>query len=125
MTGNRNGFADALNRLNTLMDVGQEVDLDVLEEAANFYASKLKPLIPKGDGNQHLQDELKVVIKNGHVQLIFSDKAWYWHLVNHGHKKRGGKGRVKGHHFVRKALNQHGPKTAELMQKKIIEKMEG
>ena len=125
MNGNRNGFADALNQLNTIMNVGQEVDLDVLEEAAKYFANKLKPLIPKGEGSQHLQDELKVVVKQDYVQLIFTDKAWYWHLVNQGHKKRGGKGRVKGSHFLRKALDQHGPKTAELMKNKILNKMEG
>lgn len=122
---NRNGFAEAIDQLNTVVSVGEEVGLDVLEEAANYFVEKLRPAIPRGQADVHLQDELKVVVKSDMVQVTFSDKAWYWHLAEHGHKKAGGKGRVKGLHFVRNTVDAHGDKLAQMMADKIINRMEG
>ena len=125
MTSNRNGFADALDQLNTLMNIDKEVELDALEEAADFFAAKLRAAVPLGPGVVHLKNEIKVIIKKDMAQVVFGDKAWYWHLVDKGHRKRGGRGRVKGHHFVRKTFDQYGDKVADIMATKIIEKMEG
>lgn len=122
---NNNGFADALDKLNTLIQIDRKVELAVLEEAADYFVQQLKPLIPVGQGSSHLKDELKVVVKNDIVQVQFSNKAWYWHLAEHGHKKANGKGRVKGRHFVRNTIDRHGEKIAEMMATKIIKKMEG
>lgn len=120
-----NGFADALNKLNTVMDINKQVEIDVLEQAANYFVQQLRSAIPIGPGDVHLKNELKVVVKNDMVQVIFSGKAWYWTLVEHGHKKAGGKGKVKGRHFVRNTVDSEGQKIADMMAQKIIQKMEG
>lgn len=122
---NRNGFADAINQLNTLMDIDKKVELDVLEEAANYFVKKLQAAIPVGSGTMHLRDELQVKVKDDMVQVIFNDEAWYWHLADKGHKKAGGKGRVKGLHFTRNTIDAHGQKIADMMANKIIKKMKG
>lgn len=122
---NNNGFADALDKLNTIVSIDKKVELDVLEEAATFFANKLKDAIPQGPGTVHLKDEIKVVVKKDMVQVQFSDHAWYWTLADKGHKKAGGKGRVKGLHFTRNTIDAHGQKIADMMAQKIIKKMEG
>ncbi|WP_434787922.1 hypothetical protein V5R22_00165 [Bacillus thuringiensis] len=45
MASNNNGFAEALEDINTLLRVNKKVSLDVLDEAAKYFASKLKPKI--------------------------------------------------------------------------------
>lgn len=123
---NNNGFADMLKQTKQLLNVNEKVTLDVLEEAAEYFARKLKPRIPVSKRNTwHLRDKLKVVVKRDMVQVVFEDVGWYWHLVEHGHKKRGGRGRVKGSHFVRNTWNAESKKIEEMMLNKIIQKMGG
>ena len=55
---NNNGFADAINQMNTLLKVNKEVSMDVLEEAANYFAEQLRPNIPYGIGETHMRDKL-------------------------------------------------------------------
>lgn len=122
---NNNGFADALERLRTIMNVDKEVTLDALEAAANYFVQKLRPKIPISERNKkHMKDVLKIVVKGDMVQVIFEGNS-YWYLVEHGHKKSKGKGRVKGQHFVRNTLDAENDKLAEIMLGKIIKKMEG
>ena len=45
MASNNNGFAEALEDINTLLRVNKKVELDVLDEATKYFASKLKPKI--------------------------------------------------------------------------------
>lgn len=126
MAVNNNGFADALKEINTLLRVNKAVEKDVLEEAAEYFVRKLKPLIPVSDRkSRHLRDSLKVVVKNDMVSVEFEDDAFYWHMVEHGHKKANGKGRVKGRHFVQNTFDGEGDKIADIMANKIIRKMEG
>jgi HK97 gp10 family phage protein len=127
MATNNNGFADALKEINTLLNVDKSVEKDVLEEAAKYFVSKLKPRIKRSDKNKqnHLRDSLKVVVKDDRVSVEFEDKAFYWYMVEHGHKKANGKGKVKGQHFVRNTFDAESEKIAEMMANKIIEKMEG
>lgn len=123
---NNNGFSDALDRINTLLKVDQKVSMDVLEEAANYFVDKLKPRIPVSKKNKdHLRDSLKVVVKKDMVQVVFDVDSFYWHLVEHGHRKANGKGKVKGRHFVQNTWDTDGDKVAEIMTQKIIKKMEG
>jgi HK97 gp10 family phage protein len=123
---NNNGFAEALVEINTLLKVDKKVEIDVLEEAAKYFAQKLKPQIKSSDMNKkHMRDSLKVVVKNDRVSVEFEDDAWYWYLVEHGHKKANGKGRVKGQHFVQNTFDMEGDKVAEIMANKIINKMGG
>jgi HK97 gp10 family phage protein len=124
---NNNGFADALKEINTLLNVDKSVEKDVLEEAAKYFVSKLKPRIKRSEKNKqnHLRDSLKVVVKDDRVSVEFEDKSFYWYMVEHGHKKANGKGKVKGQHFVRNTFDAESNKIAEMMANKIIDKMEG
>lgn len=123
---NNNGFEDMLKQMKTLLNVNKQVTLDVLEEAAKYFADKLKPKIPLADRNsKHLRDSLKVIVKGDKVQVVFENAGWYWHLVEHGHRKPGGRGRVKGRHMVRNTWDSESEKVSEIMLEKIIKKMEG
>ncbi|WP_341356645.1 HK97 gp10 family phage protein [Rossellomorea sp. y25] len=126
MSTNNNGFVDALREINTLIKVNKAVELEVLEEAANYFVRKLRPRIPKSDhrGN-HLRDALKVVVHDDYVSVEFEDWAFYWHLVEHGHKKASGRGKIKGRHFVQNTFDDDGSKIADIMAGKILERMEG
>lgn len=125
MATNRNGFADALKQINTLMKVDQEVQLDALEEAAEYFSKKMKDNIKDGPGEQHISNKIKVVVEKGQVQVAFEKEAWYWFLANNGHKKRGGRGRVKGQHFVENTMTKEEKKISDIMTQKIIKIMEG
>ncbi|EJR09212.1 hypothetical protein II5_00465 [Bacillus cereus MSX-A1] len=125
MTSNNNGFAEALEDINTLLRVNKKVSLDVLDEAAKYFAAELKKRIKMSDKNKrvHLKNSLKVVVKNDHVSVEFEDAAWYWYLAEHGHKKANGKGRVKGLHFSQNTFDAEGDKIADIMAQKIIDRM--
>lgn len=124
---NNNGFADMLKEMKTLLNVDEKVTLDVLDEAAKYFSEKLKPQINMSDKAKrtHLRESLKVVVKDDMVQVVFEDAAWYWYLAEHGHKKRSGRGRVKGLHFVQNTFDAESDKIADIMAEKIIKKMEG
>lgn len=126
MAANNNGFADALNEINTLIKVNKKVELDVLEQAAEYFVKKLRPRIPKSSqSGKHLRDALKVVVHNDHVSVEFEDWAYYWHLVEHGHKKANGRGKIKGRHFVQNTFDAEGEKIVDIMANKILDKMGG
>jgi len=120
---NNNGFLEALEEINTLLKVDNQVSLEVLEEAANYFVQKLRARIPVDTGN--LRDSLQVVVQKDVVQVVFGDNAWYWHLVEHGHKKANRRGKVKGRHFVQNTFDAEGDKIADIMANKILMKMEG
>lgn len=122
---NKNGFVNALDQINTLLKVNQKVGTESLEEAANYFATKMKENIKDGKGKEHISDKIKVTVINGEVSVSFESGAWYWFLVNHGHKKSSGRGRVKGQHFVENTMTKEESKISEIMTKKIIDKMEG
>ncbi|PEZ94191.1 hypothetical protein CN374_00130 [Bacillus cereus] len=127
MASNNNGFADALEDINTLLRVNKKVELDVLDDAAKYFAAELKKRIKMSNKNKqtHLKNSLKVVVKNDRVSVEFEDAAWYWYLAEHGHKKANGKGRVKGLHFSQNTFDSEGDKLADIMVGKIIDKMGG
>lgn len=125
MNKNRNGFAEALEQMRTITKVDGEFTLDVLEEVAKYFADKLRANIPVGYGDTHLRDELIVRVHKDRVSVEFSDKGWYWYLAEHGHAKVGGKGRVKGLHFVRNTMDAEKEKIEQMLLDKIIKKMEG
>ncbi|HHT7154992.1 hypothetical protein BK718_15900 [Bacillus thuringiensis serovar andalousiensis] len=125
MASNNNGFAEALEDINTLLRVNKKVSLDVLDEAAKYFAAELKKRIKMSDKNKrvHLKNSLKVVVKNDRVSVEFEDAAWYWYLAEHGHKKANGKGRVKGLHFSQNTFDAEGDKIADIMAQKIMNRM--
>lgn len=122
---NNNGFAEALEEINTLLKVDKKVELNVLDEAANFFVEKLRPRIPKSVKNKkHMRDGLEIVVEKDVVQVVFDGDIFYWHMVEHGHKKVNG-GKVKGRHFVQNTFDKEGDKIASIMADKIINKMGG
>ncbi|WP_433774921.1 HK97-gp10 family putative phage morphogenesis protein [Bacillus wiedmannii] len=125
MASNNNGFAEALEDINTLLRVNKKVSLDVLDEAAKYFAAELKKRIKMSNKNKqtHLKESLKVVVKNDRVSVEFEDAAWYWYLAEHGHKKANGKGKVKGLHFAQNTFDAKGDKIADIMAQKIIDRM--
>ncbi|ANS51255.1 HK97 gp10 family phage protein [Bacillus thuringiensis] len=125
MASNHNGFAEALEDINTLLRVNKKVSLDVLEEAAKYFAAELRKRMKMSDKNKrvYLKNSLKVVVKNDYVSVEFEDAAWYWYLAEHGHKKANGKGRVKGLHFSRNTFDAEGDNIADRMAQKIIDRM--
>ncbi|PHA82762.1 HK97 gp10 family phage protein [Bacillus pseudomycoides] len=125
MASNHNGFADALEDINTLLRVNKQVGMDVLEEAAKYFAAELKKRIKLSNKNKrtHLKNSLKVVVKGDYVSVEFEDKAWYWYLAEHGHKKANGKGRVKGLHFAQNTFDAEGDKIADILAQRIIDRM--
>lgn len=124
---NNNGFADALNNLNTLIAVGQTVQIEALKEAAEYFVAKLRPRINLSDKNkqQHLRNNLKIVVKDGKVSVVFGEDSWYWHLAEHGHKKANGKGRVKGAHFIKNTINDEKDEIKKIMRRLIVEQIGG
>lgn len=126
MAANNNGFADALKDINTLLDVNKDVAIDVLEEAANYFVSKLEANIKVSDKDKiHLRESLKVVVKDDMVSVQFESDAFYWYMVEHGHKKKGGKGKVKGQHFVRNTIDAESENISNILLGRILDKMEG
>lgn len=123
MGSNNNGFAEALERLRTVIDVNENVAMDNLKEAAEYFARKLRQNIPMGTETVHLKDEVKVVVYSDYVSVQFSDKGWYWHLADKGHKKAGGKGRVKGLHFTRNTMDREKAKIEQILLKNIINQL--
>lgn len=126
MSRNHNGFTDALNQLNTVIDVTQNVQIDVLKEAAEYFVAKMKTRIPVSKRNKkHLRDALKVVVKGDKVQVIFEDDAWYWYLVEHGHRVGPTRKKVRGVHFVKNTLDVESANISRILTTQIINRLAG
>lgn len=122
MAGNNNGFAQALQDINTLIRVEQTVSEVNLNKAAKYFVRKLEGKINKSNKNKkHLRDSLKVVIKGDHVSVQFESDKFYWHMVEHGHRKANGKGRVKGQHFVKNTLDAEAEKLKDIMMERLLD----
>jgi HK97 gp10 family phage protein len=120
MTANNNGFAQALNDINTMIRVNQTVGKDTLEKAAEYFVGKLEEKIKKSNKNKkHLKDSLKVVIKDDYVSVQFESDLFYWYMVEHGHKKSNGKGRVKGQHFIRNTIDAEQERLIDIMMERL------
>ncbi|MBC6300304.1 HK97-gp10 family putative phage morphogenesis protein [Listeria booriae] len=116
---NNNGFLDAMQQLGKLSQVNENVALDALEEAAEFFVQVLRPSIPKTVKNRkHLQDALKVKMEDDIVKVYFEDDQFYWRFVEHGTVNQ------RAQNFVRGTYSQNQKKIEEIMLSKIIKKME-
>lgn len=148
MTKNNNGFADGLERINKLLSVGDKVAVPALVNAAETFAEGVRSRINSSDINKqtHLKNELKVDVQGDKVVVYFTEEAWYWYLVEHGHLvaephkrlkrkrnkqrtriKRGGKGtqRVKGQHFVQNTVDADLEEIKRIMVENVLGKMKG
>jgi hypothetical protein len=122
MAANNNGFADALRDINTLLKIDRDVELNVLEEAAKYFVEKLEGVIKTSNKNKkHLRDSLKVVVKENMVSVQFEKEAFYWYMVEHGHKKANGKGKVKGQHFIQNTFDAEAEIIMDIMSQRILD----
>lgn len=116
----QNGFEDALKNLKTVVNVNQKVTLAVMTEAAEYFAEQLRKEFTRSDINKkHAADEIKVVVSKDVVQVVFADGGWYWYLDEHGHKKRNGRGRVRGNQTVRKTMEKESKKLEQMILAKL------
>lgn len=122
MAANNNGFADALNDINTLLRAGETISITALEQAANYFVSKLEANIKASNKNKkHLRDSLKVVVKGDYVSVQFESDMFYWYMVEHGHKKANGKGKVKGQHFIQNTFDAESERILDIMMQRIFD----
>lgn len=113
---NNNGFLTAIDQLSTKLNVNQDVTDKALKKAAEYFVKQMKPNIPKSElSKTHLRDMVKVRKVGDDYAVVFDEKAWYWSMVDKGHKKRGGKGKVKGAFFVQKTLTTEEKKLTEML----------
>lgn len=116
-----NGFEDALKQLKTVANVNKAVTVSARKNAAEYFASVLRPLLAKSSiDKKHMEAELQVVIEKDRVLLIFGEDAWYWYLVEHGHKKRNGRGRVPGKNIIKKTADAEKEKLEKMMADEVI-----
>lgn len=121
MSSNNNGFQDMADYLGTLAQVDStKLSLESLQDAANFYVSKLIPVVPKSLlKKKHMADQLKVEVEDDRVIVAFDGAAFYWRFAENGTKNQ------KAQHFASGAFEQNKTEIENLMTKKIIELWEG
>lgn len=123
---NNNGFSDALKQLKTVAAVNERTTIETRKKAAEYFVEQLRPLLRRSASNKkHMADDLQVIVSGDVVQVIFGEDGWYWFLVEHGHKKRSGRGRVPGTHTIKNTTDREGQKLAEMMRDDILNKLGG
>lgn len=116
----QNGFEDALKNLKIVVNVNQKVTLDIMTKAAEYFAEQLRKEFTRSDINKkHAADDIKVVVSKNAAQVVFGDDGWYWYLDEHGHKKRNGRGRVRGNQVVRKTMEKESKKLEQMILEKL------
>ena len=121
---NKNGFESAMAQLKTVAKINEKVALGTLEEAAEYFVSVLKPQLKKSNvSKEHMVDALQVKIEKGKVIAYFDEFGWYWYLVEHGHAKANGKGRVKGKFTIKKVVDEEKKQLEKMMKQSILKKM--
>ncbi len=121
---NKNGFESAMAQLKTVAKINEKVALGTLEEAAEYFVSVLKPQLKKSNvSKEHMVDALQVKIEKGKVIAYFDEFGWYWYLVEHGHDKANGKGRVKGKFTIKKVVDEEKKQLEKMMKESILKKM--
>ncbi|EHZ9207513.1 HK97 gp10 family phage protein [Enterococcus faecalis] len=115
-----NGFLDMADHLGTLTKVTDKVATDSLEEAANFYVSKLIPRVPKSLlKKKHMRDQIKVEYTKEGIEVAFEDTAFYWRFAENGTTNQ------RAQHFASGTFEQYKNQIEKIMTKKIINKMKG
>ena len=121
---NKNGFESAMAQLKTVAKINEKVALGTLEEAAEYFVSVLKPQLKKSDvSKEHMVDALQIKIEKGKVIAYFDEFGWYWYLVEHGHAKANGKGRVKGKFIIKKVVDEEKKQLEKMMKESILKNM--
>lgn len=121
MSGNNNGFKDMADYMGNLARVDPvQLSLESLEDAANFYMSKLIPMIPKSLlKKKHMADQVKVEVEDDRVIVAFDGTAFYWRFAENGTVNQ------RGQHFASGTFEQNKTEIENLMTKKIIDLWKG
>lgn len=115
-----NGFQDMSDHFGNLTKVTDKVTLESLEEAANFYVSKLLPRIPVSlKKKNHMKDHIKVEIVEEEIIVKFDDMQFYWRFVENGTVNQ------KAQHFASGTFEQYKNQIESIMIKKVMENMRG
>ena len=115
-----NGFEEALMKMKTVVNVNEKVTLNIMKEAAEYFANQLRKEFTRSNQNkEHAADAVKVVVTKDVIQVVFGDDGWYWYLDEHGHKKRNGRGRVRGNQTVRRTMNQESKKLEQMILSRL------
>lgn len=119
-----NGFEDALRQMKTLVDVNESVAMESLEDAAIYFVNQLKPLLSVSSiDKEHMVDGLTLKMEKEKIVVFFENHAFYWYMVEHGHRKPNGRGHVRGKHTIKNTIEKESSHIEELMLKKITKKM--
>ena len=121
MPKNNNGFQDMLDYTTRLTRVDPEtICLDSLIDAADYFAKKLLPNIPRSlMTKKHMRDHLKVKVNDDKVTIYFEGTAFYWRFVENGTSK------IRAEHFVEGTWQQNKEAIENIMTQKILKSMEG
>lgn len=118
----QNGFESAIEQLKTVAKVDKKLTIDVRKKAAKYFADQLRPVLAKSNiSKKHMADGLDVKVDGDDVIVYFKDHAWYWYLNEHGHRKRNGRGRVRGTQAIRNTASSERSKLEQMMVKDIID----
>lgn len=118
---NSNGFEDMASKLAKMSDVNQDVAMESLEDAANYYVARLTPNVPKSlIGSGHMRDHLKVVVEDETIKVAFDKTAYYWRFVENG---TGGKHGQRAQNFARGTYSQNRVNIEKIMTQKILNKL--
>lgn len=121
MMARKNGFEAQADYFGNLMKADPtKITMKSLEEAAEFYVSKLLPQVPESlRTKEHMKDHLEVVIVDREVRVVFKDTAFYWRFPENGTTDQ------KAQRFASKTYKKHSEKIAEIMTRKIMNQWKG
>ena len=118
---NNNGFADMADYLGTLAQVDPtKLSLESLTDAASFFVEQLLPQIPRSLlKKKHMADQVKVVIEEDRVQVVFEETAYYWRFAENGSVNK------KAQHFASGTFEQNKDQIEKIMTQQILDLWEG
>lgn len=119
MSSNENGFEDMANHFGKLAKVDPEkISIQSLESAAEYYVEKLMPAIPTSlFKKKHARDQVKVVMLDDEVKVVFENTAFYWRFLDKGTT------RLKALNFKDGTWEQNKIKIEDIMTRKLIEEL--
>lgn len=116
-----NGFEDMANKLLKMSNINQEVALESLQEAADYYLARAMPNIPQSlAGKDHMRHHVKVVLEDGMVKIVFDKTKYYWRFAENG---TGGEHGQRAQNFMRGAYEQNRAAIEKIMTQKILDKL--
>lgn len=121
MSKNNNGFAEMADYMGKISEVDpKKVSMPSLEKAANFYLNQIIPKVPRSLlKKKHMNDQIKVVVEEDNVKVVFEDTAFYWRFEENGTKNKRAK------NFASSTYEQNKETIEKLMVDEIMEIWKG